>query len=257
MTQVYLAGNPSGKGLKKINEMISSGTLIPPYMLDSYYYCRDDTPFGPVGLQFRDRYKGFLLDSGAFTFMESVSQDTSQIDFQKYTEEYAEFINTHSIDSFFELDIDSVVGLPRVRELRGVLENRTGKDCIPVWHKSRGKDAFLNLAREYDRIAIGGIVAGEFSNSERKYFNWFVDKAHELDSKIHGLGFTPQAIQNYRFDSVDSTSWLSGGRFGTVHKFTGDGLTQHTREGRAKYPENIVHNFKEWVKYAHYLDGWG
>jgi len=254
MTELYLAGNLDGKGKSAINSLISSDRVVPPYMLDSYYYCREDTSFGPVGFKHRDEYDGFLLDSGAYTFMDNISRDPEEIDFQEYTDQYAQFINKHDIDLFFELDIDNVVGLARTRELRRRLETKTGKGCIPVWHKSRGKDAFLKIAREYDHIAIGGIVADEFSQDEYKYFRWFVDKAHDLGAKIHGLGFTPSNIGEYGFDSVDSTSWLSGGRFGTVHRFTGHGLEQESREARAKYPANIIHNFKEWVKYAHYLD---
>ena len=254
MTQLYLAGNLSGEAKKLIESMISSADVCPPYMLDSYYYCREDTSFGPVGFKQREQFDGFLLDSGAYTFMDNVSVDTSNIDFEEYTKQYAQFINKHKIDNFFELDVDSVVGLPRVRELRRMLETKTGKDCIPVWHKSRGKEAFVKIAREYDRIAIGGIVAGEFSQDEYRYFHWFINKAHELDAKIHGLGFTPSNIGEYGFDSVDSTSWLSSGRFGSVHRFTGQGLKQESRNERTKYPENLTHNFKEWTKYAHYLD---
>lgn len=254
MTQLYLAGNTEGKSLSVVAELIESGKAVPPYLLSSYYYCRDDTSFQPLGFLYKDYCKGFLLDSGAFTFMDNISKDASNVDFEEYTDQYAQFINKHDIEYFFELDIDNVVGLPQVRELRRRLETKTGKDCIPVWHKSRGKEAFIEIAREYDKIAIGGIVTGEMSESEYRYFHWFINKAHELDAKIHGLGFTPSNIGEYGFDSVDSTSWLSAQRFGTVHKFTGSGLQQITNSGRSKYPENTKHNFKEWTKYAHYLD---
>ena len=54
-----------------------------------------------------------------------------------------EFINTYKIDKFFELDIDSVVGYEEVLKLRKKLEHLTEKQCIPVWHTSRGKEDFL------------------------------------------------------------------------------------------------------------------
>jgi len=255
MTELYIAGNLApGASRSVVTGLITSGEAVPPYLLSSYYYCREDTDFKPIGFVYRDHCKSFLLDSGAYTFMDNISRDPEEIDFQEYTDQYAQFINNHDIERFFELDIDNVVGLARTRELRRRLERKTGKDCIPVWHKSRGKDAFLKIAREYDHIAIGGIVAGEFSQDEYQYFRWFTDKAHELGAKIHGLGFTPSNIGKYGFDSVDSTSWLSAQKFGTVHKFTGSDLQQIDKPGRAKHPENTRHNFKEWVKYAHYLD---
>lgn len=253
MTRLYLAGNTEGQALDAVLDLVENG-YAPPYMLSSYYYCRDDTSFQPTGFRIRDKLKTLLLDSGAYTFMDKISQDPQEVDWVEYTDQYAEFINTHDIDLFVELDIDNVVGLQRVRELRRRLERAVGRDCIPIWHKSRGKEAFVRIAKEYDYIGVGGIVAGEFSEDEYKYFNWLTDKAHDHGAKIHGMGFTPSNIAEYGFDSVDSTSWLTAQQYGTVHQFTGAGLTQISREGRSKYPENTRHNFKEWVKYARYLD---
>lgn len=256
MTKLYLAGNFRGNGkvLQVTDKLMAEQDTRAPYFLSSYYYCRPESNAKPIGFRHREKLNDFILDSGAYTFMEAVSTDPTNTDFEQYARDYAHFVKENGVQNYVELDIDSVVGLHRVRELRDIIESITGRNPIPVWHKSRGKESFIKVAKKYDHISIGGIVSGEFTKDEYKYFNWFVDKAHEHGAKIHGLGFTPSNIGEYGFDSVDSTSWLSAQKFGTVHQFTGSGLKQIDRPGRSKYPENTRHNFKEWVKYARYLN---
>ena len=194
----------------------------------------------------------FLLDSGAFSFFTG-SKDT---DWDKYLRDYADFINRNKVDRFFELDIDSLVGYDKVLEMRKALEKMTDKPCIPVWHKSRGKEAFIQMCKDYDYVSIGGIVSKEISKAEYKYFPWFIDKAHKHGAKIHGLGFTVLAdLPKYHFDSVDSTSWVSGNRFGTIYQFTGTTLIKHDRPEGTRLADAktvAVHNFTEWVKFQQY-----
>lgn len=113
-----------------------------------------------------------MLDSGAFSYINS--KNTNNVNWDEYIESYAEFINNHNIKLFMELDIDSVVGIKEVERLRNKLERLTNKQCIPVWHKSRGKDYWLKMIKEYDYVAIGGIVTKEIKPSEYKYFHWFI-----------------------------------------------------------------------------------
>jgi len=171
----------------------------PPYILESFYYIR------PWQLEYiKSPYcKGFILDSGAFTFM--TSKKSTKLDWEEYVLRYADFINKYDIELFAELDIDSVIGLRKVEELRDLLEAKTGKQPIIVWHKSRGKQDFLDTVASYPYVAIGGIVAKEIKRSEYKYFPWFIKKAHEHGAQIHGMGFSP-LNGNYGFDSVDTTS---------------------------------------------------
>ena len=201
-------------------------------------------------------WKDFILDSGAFTFMNNTKKGQN-VDFDAYVERYIEFINKYDVDKFFELDIDVIVGLEKVEQIRKRLEEGTGKKSIPVWHKSRGKDYFIKMCQEYDYIAIGGIVTGEIKKVEYPYFKWFIDTAHSYGCKIHGLGFTNlKGMELYKFDSVDSTSWLSGGRFGTLYFFNGKTLKQvDTENRRRKHHLNLdIHNLNEWKKLQKYAD---
>jgi hypothetical protein len=203
------------------------------------------------------RKKLFLLDSGAFTFMNEVKKKKKKVDFDEYLNTYIKFINDNDIKYFFELDIDSIVGIKEVERLRKRLEDETGKKCIPVWHKSRGKEYFIEMCKNYNYVAIGGIVTKEIKPEEYKYFKWFIDTAHSYGCKIHGLGFTNLTLlKYYNFDSVDSTSWLSGGRFATMYCFDGKKMIKinpNNRRSLNHIPLN-KHNFYEWVKFQKYAD---
>ena len=215
------------------------------YFLGSFYY-------------FKERYykfinnNKFLLDSGAFTFMQNKNKKVSWDD---YVNKYAKFINKHNIELFFELDIDSVVGLKRVEKLRNLLEKKTGKKCIPVWHKSRGKDYFVNMCKEYDYVAIGGIVSNEIKRKDYKYFPWFIKTAHKHNAKIHGLGLSSyKVIKKYKFDSVDSTAWTYGNIGGFLYKFNGQEMIKFESNKKIKGKKTARNNFKEWLKFQKYAD---
>lgn len=214
-------------------------------ILESFYYINDwILPLIP-------QLNGFMLDSGAFTFM----QGADKVDWIEYTDRYAEFINQNDIELFFELDIDSIVGYDEVKNLRKLLEQKTGKQPIPVFHKSRGRDEFIAMAKDYPYIAIGGIVSKEITKESFKHFPWFINTAHEHGAKIHGLGFTSSTgMKNYRFDSVDSTAWLYGNRGGFLYKFRGGEMTKiNVPEGKKlKSRPAAIHNFREWVKLGKY-----
>lgn len=224
-----------------------SGTNI----LQSFYYCNEFSEKEVI-----PRCERFLLDSGAFTFMNSVKK--GNINWKEYIDKYIDFINRNNIKYFFELDIDVIVGYENVKKIRKYIEEKTNKKCIPVWHKSRGKEEYLKMCDEYDYVAIGGIVSKEITQKEYKYFTWFINEAHKRGAKVHGLGFTNlKGLEKYKFDSVDSTSWVSGNRFGGIYQFDGKTMVKFDKkEGqRLSDPKRVaVHNFKEWVKFAKYAE---
>lgn len=218
------------------------------FRLESFMYLSENEK------QYINKYKSFLLDSGAFTFM---SKNKDKTNWNEYVEKYANFINKHNIDLFFELDIDNIVGLKEVENLRNKLEKLTNKQCIPVWHKSRGKEYWLKMISDYKYCAIGGIVTKEIKPNEYPFFNWFLSEAKKQNCKVHGLGFTNiLKLITYPFYSVDSTSWLSGNRFGYIHLFDGKKINQiPRREGmRLKTKEVAKHNFTEWLKFQKYAE---
>lgn len=216
--------------------------------LESFYY------ISKKAVHFISKYNDFLLDSGAFTFMNNSENNTN---WDEYVERYADFINKHDIKHFFELDIDVIVGINEVERLRSKLERLTNKKSIPVWHKSRGKDYWLKMVKDYDYVAIGGIVTKEIKPSEYKYFTWLLNEAKKENCKVHGLGFTNlKGLKKYPFYSVDSTSWLSGNRFGAVFYFDGKTLQKINKKERQRVKTKKVkkNNFYEWVKFSKYME---
>lgn len=198
----------------------------------------------------------FLLDSGAFTFMNNFK---GKVNWDEYIEKYASFINKYNIKYFFELDIDVLVGIKEVEKLRNKLEKLTNKKCIPVWHKSRGLEYWKNLTKNYDYVAIGGIVTKEIKLKDYKYFIPLLKIAKENNCKVHGLGFTNlRLLSKYHFYSVDSTSWKSGNRFGILYKFDGKTLKQIKKGKNQKIINPCYlgdnHNLKEWIKFQKYAD---
>ena len=242
---IYFAGVESM--LAPIKEYASKFPLSDLFVLESFFYARKWTVAN------MRNYGKFLLDSGAFTFFSS----GKDINWEEYSDRYADFIVRNNVSRFFELDIDPLVGYERVRTLRRRLESKVGRQAIPVWHKTRGKDDFLRMCDEYKDVAIGGIVSKEIKSGDYKYLPWFIDKAHKAGAKIHGLGFTNHPyLPICHFDSVDSTSWAGAARFGVAFRFTGSSLerrcapAENCRACRIK--ELYRHNLEEWIKYQKY-----
>lgn len=240
--RLFLAASNSSHYL--IDELVKS-----KYILESFYYFEKwQTPL----LQ---SSKSFLLDSGAFTFLQ---QGGNSVDWDGYINKYIEFINSNKINLFFELDIDAVVGYDKVKQMRRRIERETQRQCIPVWHRSRGPDEYIRLCEEYPYIAIGGFAIKDIKPPEFKYIHKLLSVAAAKNTKVHGLGFTPKNVTEYDFYSVDSSSWTSGGRFASIYRFTGNRVETINKPPNTRlvnYKELDRHNLKEWIKYQKYLDG--
>ena len=219
------------------------------YILESYYYIKD------WQIPIIKKSKDFLLDSGAFTFMNS-SKETA-IDWDSYVDKYIEFINNHDIKHFFELDIDVIVGYERVKQIRRKIEVATGKQCIPVWHRSRGAQEYINLCNEYSYIAIGGFAIKDIHRNEYSSILHLLDKVNARGTRVHGLGFTPVNVEQYPFYSVDSSSWGAGCRFATVYLFDNGRIVTKAKDPNRRlkdYKSLDRHNLRQWLKFQKYLD---
>lgn len=238
--KIFLAG--TGLLSKYKHELLKS-----KYILESFYSIKE------WQIEYIRKCEMFLLDSGAFTFM----SNKKQIDWNSYVENYIKFINKYDIKNFFELDVDNILGYAKVKEIRKRIENETGKKVIPVWHRSRGKSEFIKMCEEYDYVAIGGIVSKEIVPAEYKYFPWFIKTAHAHGAKIHGLGFTSTPnLKSLKFDSVDSTTWLNGGRYGNICRLQNNTIVQdHYKNMKCvRQDELMLHNYNIWIKFQRYAE---
>ena len=247
--QLYLASIEAG-GYHYMGNLLYKSK----YVLSSFWYMKKNPKKVIFDLmEARNREDRFILDSGAFTFLNS----NSEMDINEYLNEYIDFINKHDIKRFAELDIDPIIGYEKTMEMRDKLERETGKKCLPVWHKSRGIQAFKDDVEKYDYVSIGGIVTGEIKRKEYPIFKQMTKYANARGVKVHGLGFTGKDCYKYGFDSVDSSSWTSGGRFATTYKFKNNELKSVKKPDNTRSRDRVkldTHNFIEWIKFQRYVE---
>ena len=242
---IYLAGEG---GLRDVynsgNEKLFEGANI----LQSFYYANDFTSKVII-----PNCKRFMLDSGAYSFMEGKQTN----DLNEYVERYCRFIVDNDVELFFELDLDRIIGVEETKKLTQSIIKKTGKMPISVWHRERGKEGFIEMCKEYPYVAVSG---REYQGKSKKYvemFPWFIDTAHRHGAKIHGLGYTSlTGITKYHFDSVDSATWVTGNRFGHIFKFDGKTMQRVHKppNTRAKSSKMVVNNFIEWKKFCKYAE---
>jgi hypothetical protein len=220
-----------------------------PFLLESFYYFHE---FQKPLIQSAEL---FLLDSGAFTFMNTVK---GNVNWNKYIDSYIAFIKENGVKYYFELDIDVIVGYEEVKRIRAKIERETGIKSIPVWHKSRGIEEYKRLVNDYDYIAVGGFAIKTIKPNEYPLIKRMVHYAYNRGVKVHGLGFTPKNVTEYKFYSADSTTWLSCRKFGRIPMFNGEYIKTITpkNHGAKKERQKEIETFtiKEWIKYQKYLD---
>ena len=223
-----------------------------PFALESFHYFQDwEAPIIAKG-------DDFMLDSGAFTYMHDTSK---KVDWWEYAERYAEFIVRHDVKNYVELDLDNIIGYSEVLKIRAFLERETNRPCMPVWHLWRGEDEYLRMVDEYDYACISGFVSnvgGGGLSGKAKMVPHLIREGHKRGCRLHGLGCTrTKQLHALHFDSVDSTAWLSGGRYGQLHVFNGRDITtlRKPKGMRAKdYRQIDAHNLREWLKFVRYAE---
>ena len=239
--KVYLAGT---KTLPKNNNI----NLDEVFILSSFFEHKSGS-FGDYVFT-----KNHMLDSGAFSILRGKT-----VDWNAYVQKYIDFIKNTNQKLFFELDIDSIIGLSKVEDIRDNIEQQTGLPTIPVWHKSRGLDYWHYLIDKYDYVAIGGLVSAGIGPSEYKYLSKMINMANKKKTKVHGLGFTKMDwLSKIKWHSVDSTTWLNAGRFGEIQWFDGRIIKKlqprqmNKISIRSKSSDMLINNFNQWIKFQEY-----
>lgn len=190
-------------------------------------------------------YKLFV-DSGAF----SAERQNLEIDIY----DYIHFIksNIKNIDYYANLDI--------IKDAKATLENQEimeseGLRPLPVYHVECDISYLDYYMSNYEYICFGNMVGkpqNKLLNLLNKYFSIICDNKGFPQIKVHGFGITSVALINkYPWYSVDSTSWTSFSRYGTI-------LIPHLKNNKWKYnsfcwPLGVTQRspFKS-KKYKHY-----
>lgn len=245
-TKIFLAGVSSVKNT-------ITPYFTPHYILESFMYLKSKHKSTLNHIDWCLKADEFLLDSGAFTFMNKSKKTSSFSDeaLWEYINSYIDFINQYDIKYFFEMDIDCVVGYDKVKEIRKYIEEKTNKKVIPVWHRDRGIQDFHDTCKEYKYVAIGGIASKEIKQSEYDFLCELCNIAHDYGCKIHGLGYSPLSVLNGRecpFDTIDSTTWI-GHRFGHYFNLKDEKLYKE-KDSNLNWRELDQKSFDYWVKFS-------
>lgn len=165
-----------------------------------------------------------FLDSGAFSAMHS----GAEIDIDAYID----FIKEHGAK------FEKVAALDCIGDWKGTEKNLQymrgkGVNPIPVFHTNEPFDYLDNLLKENDYLCLG--VTGS-KLRQPQIIAWLVEvfKRRERinpDCKMHGFALTSAKIIKYfDWDTCDSTSWLSGGRFSFIYMLEGLELRSYSRD---------------------------
>lgn len=242
------------RGDRNLKIFLAGGGYMPDnfynfYRLESYLTAKQKRmPY--------NRYKDFILDSGIFSYLNG--KDTKNVDWEKYVAEYADFVRENQIKNYVEVDVDRIVGYDIVKKLREMLEKKVGWKSMPVWHINRGYDDWEETIKEYNYVCFGAFLTDNLKKEKFPMIKKFLDDANKNNCKVHGLGFTSMEwLKKLKFYSVDSSSWSTGNRFGTVYKFEKDRLLTFPKKANTRITNQKLlghHNFYEWVKFSQYAD---
>lgn len=275
---VHLAHTPP------IHRLVLAQMAGHPYRLVSYLYIRDLPNPASVLRMLVDDPRDMIVDSGLFSLMFGSEQDTLPKTFEAYrdyTKRYLDDVEAWGMPfTLVEADTQKLLGLEatlRLRELFAPLGSRV----IYVWHKEEGLDGLVKLAQERDYIAIsvpelrslsskGGSVAGHGAQVNRMVGD-LLRRVHEAcpgrPPRIHLLGCTITDLMETSLAwSCDSTSWLSGLRFGNACLYVNGKLqTANVRSERfVRFRAKAAQAFPAAAEYAaaqknpgYYLDALG
>lgn len=153
-----------------------------------------------------------MVDSGAFTAFTKGKKIS--------LEEYTDWLIEH------KQHVTTGVVLDVIGDWKGTARNHErmlnrlpeGFPLKPVWHSTSPISELERLCKEYDYIGIGGLVSMSLNV---KAFMQHMIRVHKVadkyGTKLHGLGVTGEtAMLRLPWNTVDSSSWLSGSRYGRL-----------------------------------------
>jgi hypothetical protein len=171
-----------------------------------------------------------FLDSGAYSaWSKGVTIDI---------DEYISFIkkNIKYITVYANLD---VIGDPEATYRNQKYMESKGLRPLPVFHSTLEPYSWLKkyIDEEYEYIGLGGMAGGSISKKDivpildEVFEKYICDKDGMPKVKVHGFGMTSlELLLKYPWYSVDSTSWVMTGRFGSV-------MVPRFRNGKYVYDE--------------------
>lgn len=161
-----------------------------------------------------------FLDSGAFSaFTKNISIDI---------DEYIEFIKEHEEYLTVYAVLDIIGNAEDTLKNQQYMESKE-LNPMPCFHCREDYKYLEYYANNYDYIALGGVA--QLSGNKSQLKSWLDEIWHKYLTnsdgsariKVHGFGITSvEIMKRYPWYSVDSTSWVLTGKFGSVFCDIGD-----------------------------------
>jgi len=190
----------------------------------------------------------FFLDSGAFTYFTKWKKDASKLPhYEKYVERYFSYIDEygHLYDRIAEPDLDNTVPGVTNRDvshwLNEMLLTWPDLPVLPVWHGWRGQDEWNTYLLD-DRIKFLGLGR---QSGDSGLMRKLVVQARRVGKPVHGFAQTKvnTSLKKIPFDSVDSTSWLTGQQYGTMYVFQGNKFITLANANDGKRRRKLYRNY--------------
>lgn len=201
---IYLSTNGNASYLLHLEDLsLPPAFLISYVMLESWPKRRATTP-----------YRYWMMDSGAFSVLYSGRTVTLEEYIRCCQEKLAE-----------DKTLVECIALDVIRDWRQSLRNTelmwaAGVPAIPVYHIGEPEDVLIGYARDYPKIAIGGLGWLRGSAVRKQYAEQCF--ARVWPCAVHGLALTGEEIlQCVPWHSVDASSWVAGPRYGTWRVYAG------------------------------------
>jgi len=257
--RIYFAAPQSHQFFSQLERANAKNILI------SYAYFKSITDFTREA---RDWWpESIILDSGAFTVW--TKDKTINIDrYLEFCDVFKEFKPETTNQYIVNLDVlPGRFGLRPTKQeaeesARQGFENmkyidEKGFNCIPVFHQHEDFKWLEKLTEVKNYIGIS--PANDVSMKEKlqwldRVFSFLKDKIVKDKLKTHGFAVTGyQQLLRYPFYSADSSSWVSGGKWGVLLSFKeGKFLKTHYRDNLSKLWSNVKH--KDMNLFTSYQD---
>lgn len=162
-----------------------------------------------------------FCDSGAFTAM-SMKQAIDVADYRAWLLDHHELFTVYA-----NLD---VIGNDRATAKNQRTLEAAGLSPLPVFHVGESWATLRRMAKAYDQVALGGMVSFKRGANVG---SWIAQAFREVDgrARLHGFGVTRwEFMRDFAWESVDSTTWVSGDKYGAQLVWLGSRLIQLDRE---------------------------
>ncbi len=181
----------------------------------------------------------FFLDSGAFSYAQQIQTRTMPPP-EQFFRRYMAYLKDYGAawDRIVEPDFDGIddvdVSVEQVDRWRGEMhEAFPSANIVPVYHSWRQPEAWARYVADprVKSLAIGR--APPWDGEARR----MIDQANQAGKPVHGLAMTKYntKLRFIPYDSVDSSTWVSGQKYGNIYIYQGGKILNLTKANRGEW----------------------